>query len=80
MRIAGKWNSKFDANKVDMAKVAQSLEGITKQLNASIEIGTSSAVEGATGAAKYAVDVVGKATAKIAPEKEIKLAGQFDEL
>ena len=29
VRIAGKWNQKFDVNKVDMQKLASSLEGIT---------------------------------------------------
>ena len=84
VRIASKWNAKFDAKKVDMAKVAESLESISKQINDSIVLGTTGVsdamVKGATGAGKYAVDAMGKATAKITPQAEIKLADQFGEL
>ena len=83
VRIASKWNTKFDLKKVDAAQVAKSLESISKQINDSILVGASASdllVGGATGAAKYAVDAVGKATGKIAPQPEIKLADQFEEL
>ena len=84
VRIASKWNAKFDAKKVDMAKVTESLESISKQINDSIALGTAGAsdamLKGATEAGKYAVDAVGKATAKVRPQAEIELVDQFSEL
>ena len=83
VRIASKWNAKFDAKKVDMAKVAQSLESISKQINDSLVVGvgmSDAVVSGAADAAKLAAEAVGKATAKVGPQPQIKLADQFSEL
>jgi hypothetical protein len=35
---------------------------------------------GAAAAASLAIDAIGKATAKVGPQPEIKLAAQFEEL
>lgn len=83
VRIASKWNAKFDAKKVDMTKVAQSLESISKQINDSLVVGvgmSDAVVSGAADAAKLAAEAVGKATAKVGPQPQIKLADQFSEL
>jgi hypothetical protein len=69
VRIAAKWNDRFDVSKVDMGKVAASLEGITSTLNASISV-ASDLNEGAVAAA-------GKAIAKVGPQPDIVLNGQF---
>merc|ERR1711988_54634 len=43
VRIAAKWNKRFDVNKVDMQKVAASLEGVSAAINSSIAVGASAA-------------------------------------
>ena len=83
VRIASKWNAKFDAKAVDMAAVAKSLESISASINESIALGasaTDAVLGGAAAAASLAIDAVGKATAKVGPQPEIKLAAQFEEL
>jgi hypothetical protein len=85
VRIASKWTAKFDAKPVDMAAVAKALESISASINESIVLGasatpTDAVLGGAASAANLAVDAVGKATAKVGPQQEIKLAAQFEEL
>ena len=75
VRLASSWCGKIDAHCVDMAQVASAIDDFNRSM-----------ASGASGVAKYAVDVVGAATAtmaataKVGPQPTVKLAAQFDEL
>ena len=66
VKIAAKWNAKFDANKVDVTKLATSLEELGNWGSSKL----SDLGDGAVAAA-------GKAIAKVGPEPKMKLNGQF---
>ena len=73
VRLASAWTSKIDANKMDLAQVAAAIDGFQQSM-----------ASGVSGVARYTVDVmgdvVGAATSKVAPHREVKLAAQFEEL
>jgi len=73
VRVAAKWHSRFDINKVDLQQVAESLEGISNTINASIAIGASAA----SGLTEGVGAAAGKAISKVAPQPKVELSGQF---
>ena len=80
VRISSKWNSRFDVNKVDIQKLAASLEGISEMINKSVSVGLTESVSAASGLTAGTVKAVGKAAYQVGPQPAIELSGQFADL